>query len=185
MTPELSNNNFLNNDSIRSSHLKLKEFINSHDWSFTQSYQVEDSHRPYSKRLLLENDFIEIVLIKWKYQIPCTPHDHGNSWGYVKILNGSLENTSYSIKNDSLYTKKNQVTSHGKEELLYIPKNYIHSIESTNKQTTTLHFYVTPIKNMKIYNFEEKKGYIVSSDSGAWLPLEPHQILKEFPINIL
>ncbi|MFD5851834.1 hypothetical protein ACFWGC_16725 [Cytobacillus pseudoceanisediminis] len=55
--------------------------------------------KPYYRKLLYQSEEVELLVMNWS-DIECAPHDHGNSKGWIQVLNGDAENTVYEVKED-------------------------------------------------------------------------------------
>ncbi|WP_137789400.1 cysteine dioxygenase family protein [Bacillus sp. E(2018)] len=139
-------------------------------------------NKPYYRKLLYQNKDVELLVMNWS-QLECAPHDHGSSQGWIKVLNGSSENTVYEINEtglpSELFTK-----THKKGQMFYAPKDGVHKMKAEEKSDlVTLHLYSPPISGMKVYDLEKCSVCVVSDDCGAWWPDEQRQKLKEIQLN--
>ncbi|MBH0168041.1 MAG: cysteine dioxygenase [Bacillota bacterium] len=138
--------------------------------------------KPYYRKLLYQNENVELLVMNWS-QLECAPHDHGSSHGWIKVLNGSSENTVYEIGENGLPSELFR-TTHAKDKIFFAPKKGIHKMMAEeNTDLVTLHLYSPPISGMKVYDLEKCSVCVVSDDCGAWWPDEQRQKLKEIQLN--
>ena len=146
-----------------------------------EPYLRSDREKPYYRKLLFHNDEVELLLMNWS-QLACAPHDHGESMGWIQVIDGSTVNTVYACNNgelpEPLFSKKQQ---HG--SVFYAPKAGIHTMKAVDESLVTLHLYSPPIKNMKVYDLELCAACIVSEQCGAWWPEEQREKIKEIQLR--
>ncbi|TSB47317.1 cysteine dioxygenase [Alkalicoccobacillus porphyridii] len=138
--------------------------------------------KPYYRRLLFQNEEVELLVMNWS-QLSCSPHDHGDSQGWIQVISGSTINTIYSCKHgelpEALFSRKEQNGS-----IFYAPKAGIHRMKANGgHDLVTLHLYSPPIQNMKVYDLKACAACIVSDECGAWWPEEQHQKIKEMKLK--
>ncbi|MGD6816377.1 cysteine dioxygenase [Metabacillus sp. 84] len=138
--------------------------------------------RPYYRKLLYQNEAVELLVMNWS-QIECAPHDHGNSEGWIQVLDGTSVNTVYEVKENGLPSELfEEQHEHGR--LLYAPKKGVHKMKAAGgKDLVTLHLYSPPISGMMVYDLEVCAACVVSDDCGAWWPDEVRQKIKEIRLE--
>lgn len=57
--------------------------------------------KPYYRKLLYQNDEVELLVMNWS-GIECAPHDHGHSYGWIQLVNGTAINTVYEVKESQM-----------------------------------------------------------------------------------
>lgn len=138
--------------------------------------------KPYYRKLLYQNEVVEVLVMNWS-QLECSPHDHGTSQGWIKVLNGSSLNTVYEVNENGLPSEL-FAKVHTKGELYYAPKKGVHKMKADKESDlVTLHLYSPPISGMKVYDLEKCSVCVVSDDCGAWWPDEQRQKLKEIQLK--
>lgn len=138
--------------------------------------------KPYYRRLLYQNDEVELLVMNWS-QLECAPHDHGNSQGWIQVLNGSSLNSVYEVNEKGLPSELFE-EYHQKGKLFYAPIKGVHKMKAAGgSDLVTLHLYSPPISGMKVYDLQKCSVCIVSDDCGAWWPEEMHQKIKEFQLE--
>lgn len=140
---------------------------------------------PYTRTLLANEPKYEIILMNWKRATPCAPHDHGDSWGWVKVISGVYKHTEYQWVNNSKTGQRdlseNIVSFFEAGDWIFVPKDMVHTMESigeNSKDNFTLHFYFSPITGMKVFNTESREVLTVTDDCGAWVTENEKQILN-------
>jgi|UPI00068DB883 cysteine dioxygenase len=145
-------------------------------------YLENPEDRPYGRKLLYKSEALEVLVMNWAQNQPSAPHDHGSSFGWVKIVSGYSLNMLYQPnKNGVPVCAKTFVQQPG--SIFFAPQGEIHAMQNLNlfsEPLISLHFYAPPISQMKVYDLVELKGGVVSDDCGAWWDKE--KLLKEFEI---
>lgn len=140
-----------------------------------------DHGKPYYRRLLFQNTEVELLIMNWS-QIACAPHDHGQSYGWIQVINGTTNNTVYQCQDgflpEALFSQDKQQGS-----VFFAPKSGIHHMKSSDDTLVTLHLYSPPIKNMKVYDLDQCAACIVSEDCGAWWPEDQRQKIKDIQLK--
>lgn len=138
--------------------------------------------KPYYRKLIYHNEHVELLVMNWS-ELECAPHDHGHSFGWIQVLDGTAKNTVYEINGDTLpeelFTEFQQ-----RGKVFFAPKKGVHKMSVTNSgKLVTLHIYSPPITGMKIYDLTKCAACIVSDDCGAWWPEETRQKVKEIKLR--
>ncbi|RBP94629.1 cysteine dioxygenase [Cytobacillus firmus] len=137
--------------------------------------------KPYYRKLLYQNDEVELLLMNWS-EVECAPHDHGNSKGWIQVLNGDSENTVFEVKEDVPVELFTEIKS--KDSFFFAPKKGVHKMKSAGREhLVTLHLYSPPITGMKVYDLQRCAACVVSEDCGAWWPEELRQKVKEIQLK--
>lgn len=137
-------------------------------------YLTDPCENPYNRKVIHSSGMYEIILMTWKKEKYCFPHDHGLSEGLAFVINGSVKNVSL-----NLVEKKLNILEFKKGDVLIINKNIIHAMKSIGNETlVTMHFYTPSISNMRVYDVKNKKQCIVNDSCGAWWPKDENQIIK-------
>ncbi|MFG6495042.1 cysteine dioxygenase family protein [Fictibacillus sp. UD] len=138
--------------------------------------------KPYFRKLLYQNEEVELLVMNWS-QVECAPHNHGNSQGWIKVLNGSSLNTVYEVNENGLPSEL-FAKVHTKGDLFYAPKKGVHKMKAEEESDlVTLHLYSPPISGMMVYDLKKCAVCVVSDDCGAWWPDEQRQKLKEIQLK--
>ena len=137
---------------------------------------------PYSRTLLYKSEHIEVLGMSWAHDRQCAPHDHGQSWGLVKILEGRATHAIYSLKGGIPVLRIRSLKEAG--TTLFAPKGMIHSMGNpSSNRLITLHVYTPEITNMMVYDIPRCAACIVADDCGAWWPATQRQIVREIRLK--
>jgi cysteine dioxygenase len=137
-----------------------------------------DSSKPYGRRVLLNTRVVEGMIARWTRGVPCAPHDHGGSYGAVRILQGSALHTVWKVVDGAL-VKMHEGMVHAGDVLTCGPE-MVHSMVDggAEQPLTTLHLYVDPIDHMFVYDLNGGSTYVVDGGCGAWLPLDEPRLIR-------
>jgi cysteine dioxygenase len=103
--------------------------------------------RGYSRRVLHRNDACELVVCGWLPGQASQIHDHGGSFGAVRVLRGSLTETAFAWRGNLLRPVRRSRCEAG-EVSIERPET-IHRIENCSTEpAVTLHLYTPPIRSM-------------------------------------
>jgi cysteine dioxygenase len=140
------------------------------------------SGKPYYRKLLYKSEDVELLVMNWS-DLECAPHDHGDSHGWIHVLNGTSINSVYEVKNNKL-PKELFKEYHQQGQLFFAPKKGVHKMQADGPDgLVTLHLYSPPITGMKVYDLEKCAACVVSDDCGAWWPDEQRQKIKEIQLT--
>ncbi|PMC39110.1 hypothetical protein CJ195_03995 [Bacillus sp. UMB0899] len=138
--------------------------------------------KPYYRKLIYQNEHVELLVMNWS-ELECAPHDHGHSFGWIQVLDGTAKNTVYKVNGDTLPLELfTEFQEQGKA--FFAPKNGVHKMSVSNDgKLVTLHLYSPPITGMKVYDLKKCAACIVSDDCGAWWPEASRQKVKEIKLE--
>ena len=141
-------------------------------------YLKSPGEEAYAKTTLYSCDRIECSILNWHHNLPCAIHDHGaNSWGIVKVVNGTLTNIIYNRNADGSLHPVTK-TNHTQGELIYLPKGVIHQMVSIGQEDlVTFHCYCPPIQRMRVYDTEHNAICTVTGDRIASIPKDCREIV--------
>lgn len=107
----------------------------------------------YSKKVLHKDDTLEVVLIRWESGASSLIHDHGNSYGIVRVLQGSI--------GFDLYDEINKVGEGlvPAIDTFDLPEGILHRMYNPSEleDAISLHFYCPKISEMFLYDPISKK----------------------------
>ena len=134
----------------------------------------------YSRRVLLADQRGEVLLMAWRADQFCAPHDHASATGFVLLLHGEFEERQYQWRNGSLHPVGSQTA----QAPAFIPFEHgrIHDMKASTGGLS-LHVYTPCIHGMRVYDMDSRRTLIVDDTCGAWVPRERKLILKEMPWN--
>jgi predicted metal-dependent enzyme (double-stranded beta helix superfamily) len=112
----------------------------------------------YSRNILLLEP-MELVLLHWPAGVESAVHHHEGFWGYVLVLEGTIDNVEYVLDGTQL---KEQRTIRGtRAGIIDEPDGTIHKIvnTSTTDHLITLHFYYPALESLdKLVLYELESG---------------------------
>ncbi|MBN8236998.1 cysteine dioxygenase family protein [Halobacillus kuroshimensis] len=145
-------------------------------------YLKDPDGKPYYRQMIYEDEHVEMIVMNWA-DIECAPHDHGESSGWILVMNGETKQTIYKGGSEKLpeplFTEYKE-----KGRTMFAPKKGIHKMgRSGENDLVTLHLYSPPIRGMKVYDLDTCAACVVSADCGAWWPEEQRQRLREIQLE--
>lgn len=136
---------------------------------------------PYGRRLILSEGGIEVLLMNWASKHECAPHDHGASFGFIRILNGTARERRFTLRAGKLELLTDVERTSARP--IFVKAPTIHSmINPHDAPLITLHAYAPAIHGMKVYDPLRCVGCVVRDTCGAWLPT-PEERLAEFSLG--
>jgi cysteine dioxygenase len=163
-----------------------------------------DPTKPYGRRVLLANDHVESMIARWTRRHECAPHDHGGSYGAVRLLQGSALHTVWQVRDGALHMVRQDVVHAG--FVLTCGPEMVHSMVDAGAEAplTTLHLYIDPIDHMFVYDtleqgaaeatgslgerrpvIREGRTWVVDGGCGAWLPHGQPELVREIRDGLL
>ncbi|WP_171050957.1 cysteine dioxygenase family protein [Bacillus sp. BHET2] len=147
-----------------------------------QPYLRSPDGKPYYRKLLYHNKEVELLVMNWS-DIECAPHDHGESKGWIQVLDGASVNTVFEV-NDHQLPEEIFDREYREGSFFFAPKKSVHKMKKGNSEDlVTLHLYSPPIEGMMVYDLEKCAACVVSEECGAWWPDHIKQKLKEIQLK--
>ncbi|KIL41564.1 hypothetical protein SD70_06815 [Gordoniibacillus kamchatkensis] len=114
-----------------------------------------EAGRAYGRNVLYRSNHVEAIVVHLPPGAATSVHDHGDSVGCAKVVEGELCNAIYRKSDYGMAAETGAVTvAAGKH--VFAPHGQIHQMRSSgNGRTVSLHLYAPPIAGMKIYVPEE------------------------------
>ncbi|MCA1066273.1 cysteine dioxygenase family protein [Rossellomorea sp. AcN35-11] len=163
---------------------ELKEVLQSLELNMddVHPYLQSPEGKPYYRKLLYQNHAAELLVMNWS-DMECAPHDHGDSMGWIQVMNGNSVNTIFEVKENQL--PQEIFTREYKEgSFFFAPKKGVHKMRRGSEEAlVTLHLYSPPIEGMMVYDLEKCAACLVSEECGAWWPENMKQKIKEIQIR--
>ncbi|MFI8685082.1 cysteine dioxygenase [Rossellomorea sp. NPDC077527] len=163
---------------------ELKEILQSLNLSLDdlEPYLQSPEGKPYYRKLLYQNEIVEILVMNWS-EIECAPHDHGESKGWIQVMNGTSVNTIFEVKENGL-PREIFDREYREGSFFFAPKKGVHKMKKEGRaDLVTLHIYSPPIQGMKVYDLEKCAACVVSEECGAWWPDHIRQKVKEMQLK--
>lgn len=141
-------------------------------------YLTEPLDKPYGRELLFATDAFEVLVMTWAFESACLPHNHGDAFGWVFVVQGVAINELYEREGTGrVRFVRDLVVAEGK--LCFAPRFVVHAMRNPSPDTRliTLHVYSPRIERMEVFDVERDCSCIVRDDCGAWWP-EDDQMLE-------
>ncbi len=136
------------------------------DW--TPHAQRAALGEPYGRAVLLAREDAEVVLMWWRAQAPCAPHDHGQAGGHVLVLEGEVHERAWGWSQGELVAQDGaQVARAG--EVVALGPGRVHDMVAP-EGALTLHLYKPRIRGMRVFDVARRRTLVVADDCGAWVP---------------
>ena len=144
-----------------------------------------DAANPYGRNVIFESPMLECMVATWTPNLPCNPHDHGGSWGAVRVLRGRALHQIWNVQDGALIERKQHTASVG--DVLACGPSLVHSMGDDAESSTlmTLHLYTKAIDHMIVYDVEANHTHIVDGSCGAWVPAPDSGLLRSSTPGIL
>ncbi len=134
---------------------------------------------PYGRSPLFQSNDVEVLVMNWAPMRECAPHDHGGSFGWIKLMAGTAQHILYTLNQDDVpvpYLERVECAG----SMYFAPRGQVHAMANhTHHRMLTVHVYSPPIANMMVYDLAKCAACVVSDDCGAWWPTAQRQILRE------
>ena len=137
-----------------------------------------DASRPYGRNVFLNTEVAEGMLATWTRRHPCAPHDHGGSFGVVRVLQGEAIHRVWEVSNGELRLTFEE--RRGAGQILVCGRDIVHSMADGGaaEPLVTLHLYVDPIQHMVVYDVAARRTFVVDGGCGAWVPLDDPSLIR-------
>lgn len=122
---------------------------------------------PYGRHVLHHGQAGEVMLAGWARGGRSAPHDHGEAFGLVLVLDGRFSESMYRFDGRKLRPAARRDL--GVLELTSAPAGVIHDLHARS-HGLTLHFYTPEIVAMRVYDVARRTTLLVTGDGGAWIP---------------
>lgn len=120
-----------------------------------RNFEVKDQkeltkflENPETNHVLVQNDQIKMVLIRWEKGSSSSIHGHAEKGCVFKVLQGEVEETRHSLENPDTLLSKN---TYFKDSIAYIDDHIgLHRVENkSDQQAITIHLYTPGFYNAK------------------------------------
>ncbi|RZA09715.1 MAG: hypothetical protein EOP11_00855 [Proteobacteria bacterium] len=122
---------------------------------------------PYSRHIIFAGPEGEAMIAHWPAGSLSWPHDHGEAWGTVIVLEGHVIEQGFRLKSDLEEAGSEHAYQTG--DAIQVRPGGIHSMRAIPR-SITLHLYSPPIREMKVYDQPTRIIYTVADNCGAWIP---------------
>jgi len=171
--------------------------LNSHDLAFEnfgailhtidfakveyKEFIPEVIHSSTYSRNVLREDSLECVIIHWPSGVESAVHLHSDFWCYFAVLEGTCENTKYTLKDGIL--KENETMSSTVGQIMSVADGHIHKIFNPDESNPliTAHFYYPvrhTMEDVVIYDIANERMGVLNERARATSWDEPKEHFK-------
>ena len=133
---------------------------------------------PYGRTLVHADAAHEMILMRWRPDSACAPHDHGAASGVIHLLDGVFTERVYA--RDGAQLRVVAERTFAAPHVVTIPAGHLHDMRC-DRAGASLHIYRPRIAAMRVYDLARREILTVSDDCGAWIPRDPALILGREP----
>ena len=115
----------------------------------------------YTRNLVYRSDTFDVIVLCWPPGTSTPVHDHGEQWGWVRVLEGALEEVRYSdegqpekldeTKKWSPKVHNRVVINAGKDVAAVNSMHGIHSLGTLDEPAISLHIYSKPLDSCLVF----------------------------------
>ncbi|MCM3717063.1 cysteine dioxygenase [Fictibacillus phosphorivorans] len=104
----------------------------------------------YGRNVIYQNNKFEVILIYLPAFSKTSVHDHGNSSGWIYVVDGQLLNLIYNKSNNGVEYKKNE--SYQRGDIFSVTGDTTHAMYNPGfSSTVTLHIYSPPLGTGQVF----------------------------------
>ncbi|WP_068775676.1 cysteine dioxygenase family protein [Paenibacillus sp. FJAT-26967] len=108
-------------------------------------------HLPYGRQVLCRTDEVEVIAIHIPAGSQTAIHDHGQSAGCARIIEGNLLNVWYELDRSG-YPEPFMAAALTEGEYMYAPRGQIHQMRNEGEsRVVSLHVYAPPLSGTTSY----------------------------------
>ncbi len=143
-----------------------------------EAAKLPRADEPYGRQPLHRGDLGEVLLVRWREDTFCSPHDHGAASGIIGLLRGEFVERLWRWRDGDLeVVGERNLTA---PTVMKVAAHAIHNMLARG-DGVGIHFYVPAISGMNVYDRERRQTLLVSDDCGAWVPGDPTLVLSQQP----
>jgi hypothetical protein len=129
---------------------------------------------PYGRLPLHRSDHGEVLLVRWREDTFCAPHDHGQARGQVCLLRGQFVERLWRWREGDLVPAAER--AYASPAIIDVKSGIIHDMKASGSGVG-IHFYQPAIQGMQVFDRERRETLTVSDECGAWVPADPSLVL--------
>jgi hypothetical protein len=122
---------------------------------------------PYGRSPIFRDVTGEVLLVRWREDTFCAPHDHGDAGGFVLLLRGRLVERLWRWRDGDLVPALER--EYVAPTVINVRRGAIHDMKAAGAGVG-IHFYLPAIRQMKAFDRVGRQTLIVGDDCGAWVP---------------
>ena len=155
------------------------------DCEQARSLAEPDPRHPYGRKVLFAGDHVEGMVAAWTSAFPCAPHDHGGSFGAVRVLSGNVTHRIWRVADGRITLAREEQRQAG--DILICGPDMVHSMVDSggDEPLVTLHLYTDPIGHMVVYDTATERTLVVQGDCGAWVPVDQPELIRSVHNGVL
>ncbi|MEB3187870.1 MAG: cysteine dioxygenase family protein [bacterium] len=116
--------------------------------------RIAFSEEAYARNLVHRDELFECVCLCWMDSQATSIHDHGRSFGVVRVVEGVMREEIFRVQ-DGAAPRGVKTLMHGPESLSVAPEGMIHRLGNGgegDRRLVSLHFYAGPLDVMNLYD---------------------------------
>jgi hypothetical protein len=130
---------------------------------------------PYGRLPIFRDAVGEVLLVRWREETFCAPHDHGDAGGFVCLLRGRLVERHWRWRAGELCAVAER--AHAASEVIAVGPGAIHDMKASDA-AVGIHFYFPAIQGMQVFDRVRRETLVVSEDCGAWIPQDDSLVIS-------
>lgn len=118
--------------------------------------RLEFCAEAYARNLVFKNELFEAICLCWQDDQRTSVHNHGRSYGVVRVLQGAMREEIFRRVEGDRVTLAHAL-EHGPGELSAAPVGMIHRLGNAGgpgSRLVSLHFYAGPLDEMDVFDLE-------------------------------
>jgi hypothetical protein len=125
---------------------------------------------PYGRTPIFRDTAGEVLLVRWREETFCAPHDHGDAGGFVVLLRGHFVERLWRWREGELTPARER--AYAAPGMIEVKRGAVHDMKACD-QGVGIHFYLPAIRQMTVFDRERRETLVVGDDCGAWVPRNP------------
>lgn len=123
---------------------------------------------PYGRTVVHADAGLELMIAGWSRGRWCAPHDHGEGYGAVMVLQGRAQHRGYVWHHG--VPRPEPAERLGPGTVLRCPRGWVHQMRDDGDEhpLVTLHLYRGPTAPMVVYDLERERTQWLADGCGAW-----------------
>ena len=122
---------------------------------------------PYGRLPIFRDSLGEVLLVRWREDTFCAPHDHGDAGGFIVLLSGRFVERLWRWRGGDLVPARER--RYAAPSIITVTGGAIHDMKARGAGVG-VHFYLPAIREMKVFDRQGRQTLTVSDDCGAWVP---------------
>ena len=124
---------------------------------------------PYGRLAVFRESIGEVLLVRWRENTFCAPHDHGDASGFIVLLHGRFVERLWRWRDGDLVPAGER--RYAAPAIIAVTSGAIHDMKARDAGLA-IHLYLPAIRGMKVFDRQRRRTLTVRDDCGAWIPHE-------------